>query len=87
MDVKHGWHDRICMTMKSSYARLSYNTNDGDAIPWNQYGGTGVTLTADMKARIVYKDADLTKLGLRFFHISFWFGYWSWMGLDIGDIC
>ena len=50
LDVKHGWHDRMCITMKSSYSRLSYNTNDGDATPWNQYKGTGVTLTADMKS-------------------------------------
>ena len=33
LDVKHGWHDRMCMTMKSSYSRLSYNTTNGDATP------------------------------------------------------
>ena len=50
LDVKHGWHERICMTMKSSYSRLSYNTNDSADTPWKQYGGIGVTLTADMKS-------------------------------------
>ena len=35
LDVKHGWHDHICMTMKGSYSCLSYNTNDREAAPWN----------------------------------------------------
>ena len=50
LDAKYSWHDRMCMTMKSSYSCLSYNTNDGADIPWNQYGGTGVTLAANMKS-------------------------------------
>ena len=52
LESSDGWHDRICMTIKCSYYCLSHNTNDGDFTAWNQYGGTGVTLTADMKSRI-----------------------------------
>ena len=63
LDVKHGCHDRMCMAMKSSYSCLSYNTNDGADTPWNQYGGTGVTLTADMKSCMVAKGVDPSKLG------------------------
>ena len=48
-----GWHNRMCMTMKGSYSRLSYNTNNGDSAAWNQYGGTGVTLNADLQSRLV----------------------------------
>ena len=65
LDAKQGWHDRMCITMKSSCSRLSYNTKDGDDKLWNQYGGTGVTLTADMKSPMVAKDADPSKLGRR----------------------
>ena len=57
-----GWHDRMCMSMKGSYSCLSYNTNYGDSTPWNQYGGTGVILTADMKSRMSYKGSDPSKL-------------------------
>ena len=63
LEATDGWHDRMCMTMKGSYSRLSYNTNDGDSTKWNQYGGTGVTLTADMKSRMASKGSDPTKLG------------------------
>ena len=49
-------HDRMCMTMKGSYSRLSYNTNDGDSATWNQYGGTSVTLNADLRSRMATKD-------------------------------
>ena len=57
------WHDHMCMTMKGSYSRLSYNTNDGDSAAWNQYGGTGVTLTAVMRSRMAFKGLDPSKLG------------------------
>ena len=50
LDVKQDWHDRMCTAMKSSYSSLSYNIHDGDDTPWNQYGGTGVTLIADTKS-------------------------------------
>ena len=40
LDASKGWYDWMCMSMKISYSRLSYNTNDEDATPWNQYGGT-----------------------------------------------
>ena len=30
LQPKHGWHDRMCTTLKGSYTRLGYNTNDGD---------------------------------------------------------
>ena len=61
-DVKYGWHDRMCITMKSSYSRLSYNTNDGADTPLNQYSGTGVTLTADTKSQMASKGTDSSKL-------------------------
>ena len=61
----------MCMTMKSSYSRLSYNTNDEDNTPWNQYGCTSVTLTADMKSQMVSKGVDPTKLGR-----------WTWVRLE-----
>ena len=48
--------------MKGSYSRLSYNTNDDDSTDWNQYGGTGVTLTTDIKSRMASKGEDPTKL-------------------------
>ena len=65
-----GWHDRMCMTLKGSYLRLGYNTNDGDSAAWNQYGGTGVTLNADLQSRMATKGSDPTKLGR-----------WTWSGL------
>ena len=71
LESSDGWHDRMCMTMKGSYSRLSYNTNDGDSTAWNQYGGTGVTLTADMKSRMVSKGSDPTKLGR-----------WTWVRIE-----
>ena len=58
-------HDRMCMINKGTFTRLSYNTNDGPDTLWNQYGGTGITLNKDMRARKA-KDGvggDQTKLG------------------------
>ena len=66
-----GWHDRMCMTMKGSYSRLSYNTNDGDSATWNQYGGTGVTLNADLRSRMSTKGSDPTMLGC-----------WTWVRIE-----
>ena len=63
LDTKEGWHNRMCMTMKGSYSRLSYNTNDREATPWSQFGGIGVTVTADMKSKIASRGANPTKLG------------------------
>ena len=60
LESSDGWHDQMCMTMKGSYSRLSYNTNDGDSTAWNQYGGTGVTLTVDMKSCMASKEQVLT---------------------------
>ena len=51
----HGWHDQMCTRNKGKYSRLSYNTNDGERTKWNQYGGTGITLNADLKSRITTK--------------------------------
>ena len=39
--------------------------------PWNQYGGTEVTLMADMKSRMASKDADPTKLD-----------QWTWVRIE-----
>ena len=71
LELSEGCHDRMCMTMKGSYSRLSYNTNVGDSTTWNQYGGTGVILTADMKSRMASKGADPTKLG-----------QWTWVRIE-----
>ena len=66
-----GWHNLMCMTMKGSYSRLSYNTNDGDSAAWNQYGGTGVTLNADLRSRMTTKGSGPTKLGR-----------WTWVRIE-----
>ena len=71
LDTSESWHDQICMSMKGSYSRLSYNTNDGDATPWNQYGGMGVTLAANVKSRMASKGAGPTKLGR-----------WTWVWIE-----
>ena len=50
---------------KRTYSHLSYNTNDGESTKWNQYGGTGITLNADLKSRMTTSGSggDPTKLG------------------------
>ena len=58
-------NNRMCVMNKGTMTRVSYNTNDGARTKWNQYGGTGFTLNADMRARVT-KDgwgSDSTKLG------------------------
>ena len=49
------------------YTRLRYNTNNGLGTKWNQYGGTGITLTVDMKTRMTERSSgngsDPIKLG------------------------
>ena len=65
LEPQHQMHDRMCMMNKGTFTRLSYNTNDGPDTLWNQYGGTGITLNKDMRARKA-KDSvggDPTKLG------------------------
>ena len=65
LEPQHQMHDCMCMMNKSTFTWLSYNTNDGPVTLWNQYGGTGVTLNKDMRARKA-KDGvggDPTKLG------------------------
>ena len=62
LEPSEGWHDRMCMSMKGSFSCLSYNTNDNDTACWIQYGGTGVTITADMKSRMEDQDSDPTKI-------------------------
>ena len=51
LEPKHQMHDRMCVMNKGTFTRLSYNTNDGKDTKWNQYGGTGITLNKDMRAR------------------------------------
>ena len=55
----------MCTTMKSTSSCPSYNTHNSDVTPWNQYGGTGVTLTDDMKSLMAAKGVDPSKLGQR----------------------
>ena len=54
----------MCMMNKGTLTCLSYNTNDGEGTKWNQYGGTGITLNVDMRARIIKggSGGDPTKL-------------------------
>ena len=52
LEPKHQMHDRMCVMNKGLMTRLSYNTNDGSGTKWNQYGGIGITLNADMRARM-----------------------------------
>ena len=37
---------------KGTYIRLDYNTNNKKETKWNQYGGTGNTLNADLRSRM-----------------------------------
>ena len=67
LEPKYQIHDRMIVMNKGTMTRLSYNTNDGAETKLNQYGGTGFTLNADMRARVT-KDgwgSDPTKLGRR----------------------
>ena len=76
LEPKHQMHDSMCIMNKRTFTRLSYNTNDGKDTKWNQYGGTGITLNADMRARMI-KDGvggDPTKLGR-----------WRWMRIGGKD--
>ena len=52
LEPKNQMHDRMCVMNKGTMTRLSYNTNDGAGTKWIQYGGTGFTLNADMRARV-----------------------------------
>ena len=55
----------MCMINKGTFTCLSYNTNDDEGTKWNQYGGTGITLNADMRSRMIHdgNGGDPTKLG------------------------
>ena len=65
LEPKHQMHDRMCVMNKGTMTRLSYNTNNGTGTRWNQYGGTGFTINADMRARVTQNGwgNDPTKLG------------------------
>ena len=52
LEPRHQMHDRMCVMDKGTFTRLSYNTNNGIDTMWNQYGGTGITLNKDMRARM-----------------------------------
>ena len=68
---KQGCHDRMCISDKGTYSRLRYNTNDGPDVSWRQYGGAGITLTADLRSYISDKGGDPNKLGK-----------WTWMSIE-----
>ena len=59
----HSWHDRVCMNSKKTYSNVRYNSTENDISRWKQYGGTGVTITEDMRARKSDDGGDPTKLG------------------------
>ena len=65
LEPQHQMYDRMCVMNKGTFTRLSYNTNDGTDTKWNEYGGTRITLNADMRARKAKDDVggDPTKLG------------------------
>ena len=73
---KHGWHNRMYTMNKGTYTHLSYNTNNGKETKWNQYGGTGITLTANLKSRMTERGSggDPTK-----------FGRWTWVRIGGKD--
>ena len=52
LEPKHQMYDHMCVMNKGTMTRLNYNTNNGAGTKWNQYGGTGMTLNADMRARV-----------------------------------
>ena len=66
----------MCVMNKRTLMRLNYNTNDGEGTKWNQYGGTGITLNADMRARMTKGGwgGDSTKLGR-----------WTWISIEGKD--
>lgn len=68
---KQGCHDRMCISDKGTYSKLRYNTNDGPDVSWRQYGGAGITLTADLRSYISDKGGDPNKLGK-----------WTWMSIE-----
>ena len=65
LEPKHQMHDCMCVINKGTFTRLSYNTNNGNDTKWSQYGGTGITLNANMRARNSQHGVggDPTKLG------------------------
>ena len=51
------------MNAKGTFSHLGYNSNENDMSDWRQYGGTGVTITEDLRSRKSSHGADPTKLG------------------------
>ena len=60
----------MCTTMKGSYTCLSYNTNNIEDTKWNQYGGTGFTLNANMRSRMTERGSGGHSTKLR---------RWNWV--------
>ena len=65
LEPKHQMHDHMCVMNKGTFTRFSYNTNNGTDTKWKQYGGTGITLNEDMRARKAKNGVNTnpTKLG------------------------
>ena len=65
LESKHKIQDRMYVMHKGTSTCLSYSINDGKDTKWNQYGGTGTTLNADMRLRKSQDGigGDPTKLG------------------------
>ena len=65
LEPKHQMHNHMSVMNKGTMTCLSYNTNNGAGTRWNQYGGTGFTINADMRARVTQDGwgSDPTKLG------------------------
>ena len=63
LQPQEGRHNIMCMLSKGTYTPLSYNTNDGDNVSWDQYSSTGVTVNSNMKSQMASKGANPSKLG------------------------
>jgi hypothetical protein len=44
------------------FSQVSYNSMENDKSRWNQFGGTGVTISEDLRARKSEHGSDPTKL-------------------------
>jgi hypothetical protein len=57
------WHHQVCMNSKKTFPQVSYNSMENDKSQWNQFGGTGVTISEDLRARKSKHGSDPTQLG------------------------
>jgi hypothetical protein len=51
------------MNLKKTYSQVSYISTENEKSRWNQFGGTGVTILEDLRARKSDHGGDPMKLG------------------------